>query len=229
MIAVFFVSLGGGLSYYYDYTNNNKEKQSNHVDIYTSVAIACTGSIFSVVGANLSKLVPSNYLKIAMGINLLVNSVLVQIKDFTKYNKKDTQLSESSLTMTTTNTHNGDNLTQYIKPVAIGVVAGTQAGFFGVGGGAVIVPALVLFTDLDYKTAVGTSLFSMIPTSIAGSIAHYRNGHMLMRLALPLGVGCFIGSSLGGQVSRYIDDTTLKNGFSMLMIFLGIKTLRSIR
>ena len=229
MVAVFFVSLGGGLSYYYDYTNNDKEKQSKHVDIYTAVAIACTGSVFSVVGANLSKLVPSNYLKIAMGINLLVNSVLVQIKDFTKSYKKDTQLSESSLTMATTNNHNVDNLTQYIKPVAIGVVAGTQAGFFGVGGGAVIVPALVLFTDLDYKTALGTSLFSMIPTSITGSIAHYRNGHMLVRLALPLGVGCFIGSSLGGQVSRYIDDTALKNGFSMLMILLGIKTLRSIR
>lgn len=229
MVAVFFVSLGGGLSYYYDYTSNSKEKQSKHVDLYTSVSIACTGSIFSVVGANLSKLVPNNYLKIAMGINLLVNSILVQIKDFARSYKKDTQLSESGLIMPIASNHNAGNFTQYIKPVAIGVVAGIQAGFFGVGGGAVIVPALVLFTDLDYKTALGTSLFSMIPTSITGSIAHYRNGNMLVRLALPLGVGCFIGSSLGGQVSRGIDDTTLKNGFSMLMILLGIKTLRSIR
>jgi len=227
MVAVFFVSLGGGLSYYYDCTNNDKEKQSKHVDVYTAVAIACTGSIFSVVGANLSKLVPNNYLKIAMGINLLANSVLVQIKDFTKYYKKDNHVSSDKvMSVSSRDVH---NLTQYIKPVAIGVVAGTQAGFFGVGGGAVIVPALVLFTDLDYKTAIGTSLFSMIPTSITGSFAHYRNGHMLLGLALPLGVGCFIGSSLGGQVSRYLDESILKNGFSILMIFLGIKTLRNIR
>jgi len=227
MVAVFFVSLGGGLSYYYDYTSKDKEKQSKHVDVYTSVAIACTGSIFSVVGANLSKLVPSNYLKIAMGINLLVNSVLVQVKDFAKSYKKD--IEDSDTAVIATNNHNGSDLTQYIKPVAIGVVAGTQAGFFGVGGGAVIVPALVLFTDLDYKTALGTSLFSMIPTSITGSIAHYKNGHMLVRLALPLGIGCFIGSSLGGQVSRYLDDSILKNGFSILMIILGVKTLKSVK
>ena len=223
MVAVLFVSLGGGLSYYYDYSNNDKGNQPKHVDVYTSVAIAGTGSIFSVVGANLSKLVPDKYLKIAMGINLLVNSVLVQAKDLVKSYKKDVN------NVTKINNHNGDDLMRYLKPVSIGVLAGTQAGFFGVGGGAIVVPALVLFTDLDYKTALGTSLFSMIPTAITGSIAHYMNGHMLVRLALPLGIGCFIGSSLGGQMSRHLDDSTLKNGFSILMILLGVKTLRSVK
>ena len=67
------------------------------------------------------------------------------------------------------------------KKLASGVAAGFLAGLFGVGGGAVVVPLLALATDLDHKTALGTSLCAMVPTGIAGVLAHRRLGHGALR------------------------------------------------
>jgi uncharacterized membrane protein YfcA len=58
-----------------------------------------------------------------------------------------------------------------------------------------VVPALSLFTDLSYPVALGTSLAAMIPTAVVGSVAHFRQGTMVPRLAIPLGVGSFLGKN----------------------------------
>jgi uncharacterized membrane protein YfcA len=68
----------------------------------------------------------------------------------------------------------------------------------------------------------------MLPTAIAGSIAHYRQGTMLIRTAIPLGLGCFVGSSVGGKIGKHIDDEHLKYGFSAVMLATGTHTLLKI-
>ena len=86
-------------------------------------------------------------------------------------------------------------------PLTIGLFFGTLAGVLGIGGGAITVPALNLFTGLDHQACLGTSLAGtrlsiilyMQPAALAGSIAHYRQGSMLIRSAVPVGTGCLIG------------------------------------
>ena len=64
----------------------------------------------------------------------------------------------------------------------------TMARFSGyAGGGAVVVPLLALATDLDHKTALGTSLCAMVPTGVAGVLAPRRLGHVRLAAAAPLG------------------------------------------
>jgi uncharacterized membrane protein YfcA len=69
----------------------------------------------------------------------------------------------------------------------------------------------------------------MIPTALSGGITHYRQGTVVAKIALPLGLGCVVGSFIGGQLGDKVNDVYLKYGFTGLMIFLGVKTLSSVR
>ncbi|MDY6511739.1 sulfite exporter TauE/SafE family protein [Acinetobacter faecalis] len=96
--------------------------------------------------------------------------------------------------------------------LAIGVLAGFAAGLFGVGGGTIIVPLLfIVFTQMDYSPdvimhlALGTSLATIVVTSISSLMAHHKNGAVIWpvfkNLALPMAIGCFFGAGLAGWLS----------------------------
>jgi len=72
---------------------------------------------------------------------------------------------------------------------------------------------------------VGTSLFCMLPVAISASITHYLQGSMLLKCAIPLGIGSFIGSYIGGTLTQYIDDSYLRSGYSIFMLIMGSQTL----
>lgn len=96
--------------------------------------------------------------------------------------------------------------------LAIGALAGFAAGLFGVGGGTIIVPLLfIVFTQMDYHPdvimhlALGTSLATIIVTSISSFMAHHKNGAVLWpvfkNLAVPMALGCFFGAGIAGWLS----------------------------
>ena len=99
-------------------------------------------------------------------------------------------------------TKTGDDPVREVVPLlGVGAAAGFLAGLFGVGGGAVVVPLLTLATDLDHKTALGTSLCAMVPTGVAGVLAHRRLGHVKLAAAAPLGLGTCVGAFAGGRLA----------------------------
>ena len=96
--------------------------------------------------------------------------------------------------------------------LAIGALAGFAAGLFGVGGGTIIVPLLfIVFTQMDYSPdvimhlALGTSLATIIVTSISSLMAHHKNGAVIWpvfkNLAPPMAIGCFLGAGVAGWLS----------------------------
>lgn len=96
--------------------------------------------------------------------------------------------------------------------LAIGALAGFAAGLFGVGGGTIIVPLLfIVFTQMDYNPdvimhlALGTSLATIIVTSISSLMAHHKNGAVIWsvfkNLAPPMAIGCFAGAGIAGWLS----------------------------
>ena len=89
--------------------------------------------------------------------------------------------------------------------ISTGVVAGLIAGLFGVGGGIVIVPILFwIFTSLNFPEeilmhmAIGSSLATIIPTSIASARAHYKRGSIDIDVLKKWGFGIFLGALIGG-------------------------------
>ena len=109
---------------------------------------------------------------------------------------------------------------------SIGVVTGFLSGLFGVGGGAVTVPALSLATDMSHYCALGTSFAAMILPAIFGTISNYRNGYVVAHLAVPTAVGTMVGAFVGGRfVAVHIDESKLRWIFSGFMLVLGARTL----
>lgn len=103
----------------------------------------------------------------------------------------------------------------------IGFLAGILSGL-AVGGGTLLVPALVLFTNITQHTAQGVSLLSFIPTAIVAVITHYRQGNVRLRLALYLAVGSVAGALAGAIIAIKIPAPLLKKIFGLFLIVMGI-------
>jgi uncharacterized membrane protein YfcA len=86
--------------------------------------------------------------------------------------------------------------------VAIGVVAGTLSGLFGVGGGVIVVPALMAFLHLDQRRASATSLVAIAPAAVVGAITYALQGEVHWLAALTLAVGSVVGAPIGARLLR---------------------------
>ena len=108
---------------------------------------------------------------------------------------------------------------------AIGVVAGAMAGLLGVGGGVVLVPALVLFLGFDQHVAQGTSLVVIVPAALAGSTVNVRRGRFRLADAALLVAGGLGGAAIGSALALGLDDGPLRRLFAVLLIGLGVQQL----
>jgi uncharacterized membrane protein YfcA len=98
---------------------------------------------------------------------------------------------------------------------------------FGVGGGAIVVPALVLSTDMSHHSALGTSLCAMVLPAMVGTYTHSTRGNVNWRVAPMLALGSAAAAFVGGrEVGMNLDEGVLRTGFSCLMFVLGVRTWR---
>jgi uncharacterized protein len=107
----------------------------------------------------------------------------------------------------------------------IGVTAGVLAGLLGIGGGLVMVPAMVLLLGFDQHVAQGTSLVVIIPAALSGSITHYRNGRTSLRDAALLAVGGVLGATLGSVLALSVDDTILRRLFAVFLLAVAARLI----
>lgn len=106
--------------------------------------------------------------------------------------------------------------------VASGLVVGVLTGFFGVGGGFLIVPALVLVLGLPMRLAVGTSLVVIAINAAAGIVAHLGSGGINLSLALLFIIGGLVGAIIGGRLAGTIEEAKLARGFAVLVAAVGL-------
>lgn len=108
--------------------------------------------------------------------------------------------------------------TPWARVVAVGVVAGLTSGLFGVGGGVVMVPALMAVAAFDPKLATGTSLTAIVPISIAGAIGYATAGEVDWGAASALAFGALGGAIVGTRLLRRIDPGTLQLLFALALL-----------
>jgi len=113
--------------------------------------------------------------------------------------------------------------------LAIGLTAGLLAGLLGIGGGVVMVPAMVLIVGLDQHVAQGTSLLVIIPAAAFGSFTHYRHGRLAIRDAAALAVGGVLGAVLGSVTALSLDDQLLRKLFAILILGVAVRLLMTRR
>jgi uncharacterized protein len=107
--------------------------------------------------------------------------------------------------------------------LAIGVVAGVLSGIFGIGGGVVIVPALIYLAGFRQHQATGTSLAVLLPPiGIAAAYEYYRNGNVDIRAAAFIAIGVLAGGYLGAVVANRVAGPYLRLAFGLFVVTLGV-------
>ena len=112
---------------------------------------------------------------------------------------------------------------EIVVAIVAGVVAGAYAGLLGVGGGIVMVPAMVLLLDQPQRVAEGTSLLAIVGTSFIAARSHHRNRLILPRWAGFLAVGGVAGALLGSliAVSLIDDEDVLRAIFGVFLLVIA--------
>jgi uncharacterized membrane protein YfcA len=108
--------------------------------------------------------------------------------------------------------------------VAIGLVAGVLSGMFGVGGGILIVPALIFLAQLPTKVALGTSLGALLlPVGLLGAYTYYQNGNLNIRASLLVALGLFFGAWAGARLAQAIPAAALQRMFAVFIVIMAIR------
>jgi uncharacterized membrane protein YfcA len=106
--------------------------------------------------------------------------------------------------------------------VGVGLAAGVLSGLFGIGGGILIVPALVLLARFSPVTATGTSLAALLlPVGILGAWEYYKKGHLNIPAALLIALGLFVGAWFGAKIAQQLTPTQLKRAFAIFLVLVA--------
>ena len=112
----------------------------------------------------------------------------------------------------------------------LGFAAGVLAGLFGVGGGILFVPTLVLVADLSQLEAEATSLLAIIPAAVAGTWQQQRYGNVRWRAVLVVAAAAIAGVEAGVRVAEALSEDVLRRLFAVLMIAVAAQlVLRATR
>ncbi|MDL5351422.1 sulfite exporter TauE/SafE family protein [Microbacterium sp. zg-YB36] len=107
--------------------------------------------------------------------------------------------------------------------VVLGFVTGILAGLLGVGGGVVVVPALMLLFGTSDLIAKGTSLLMMIPTALSGTIGNIRRGNVDLLAAALVGVAACTTTALGAWIATLLDPFTANMLFAVFLAFIAVQ------
>ncbi|MGB0111735.1 MAG: sulfite exporter TauE/SafE family protein [Ilumatobacteraceae bacterium] len=113
--------------------------------------------------------------------------------------------------------------------VFIGVMTGTLAGMLGIGGGVILVPAMVVLLGMVPVVAKGTSVAVIVPTSIMGTLRNRKHANADIRAAAVVGGFGVITAIIGGTVAGHLSDKTSNIMFAALLLFVAITQLLSLR
>jgi uncharacterized membrane protein YfcA len=111
----------------------------------------------------------------------------------------------------------------WVTFLLIGALAGVAAGLFGVGGGIVLVPALIYWTGFSQHLATGTSLAVLLPPiGLAATLEYYRHGNVDLRAAALLALGLFAGAFVGAYFANQMKGPHLRLAFGVFVTALGL-------
>jgi uncharacterized membrane protein YfcA len=110
------------------------------------------------------------------------------------------------------------------KLLLIGLVAGISGGFFGIGGGIIIVPVLVWLMGYKQKMAQGTSLVALLaPVGILGLMNYYKSGNANLVAGAWIAAGFFGGAFLGSKVAVDLNEVVMRRSFGAFLVLVGVQ------
>lgn len=110
--------------------------------------------------------------------------------------------------------------------VVLGLGAGVLSGLIGIGGGVIIVPALILLFGFTQHQAQGTTLALLVPPiGILAALSYYRQGNVNIAAAIFIAIGFLLGSVFGAKMASGISDVVLKKIFGISLFLIAIRMI----
>jgi uncharacterized membrane protein YfcA len=200
LVAVACTGIMGALTYFFH----------GVVDWQASLILAVSAALFSRMGAVFAHSLREIDLRRGFGIFIICVSLLIIAKGFIPGAKEEMAFWPRMFIL-----------------FLIGIGTGLISGMMGIGGGLVMIPAMVVLVGMPQHLAQGTSLLAMVPVGIVGAFTYYRLGNVRVHLALGLAVGTIAGSFLGGTAAVFLPDFYLKIIFVLIGVWMGIGYLRA--
>ncbi len=108
--------------------------------------------------------------------------------------------------------------------ILVGLTAGVLAGLFGIGGGILIVPALIFFAKMSPLGATGTSLGALLlPVGALGAWEYYRRGHFNISASLWIALGLFFGAWMGARFAQQLSGPQLQRSFAVFLVLVAVR------
>jgi hypothetical protein len=202
LVALVFTGMAGAATY----------ASSGAVDLAAAASLAVPAMATARLGARYAHALPEWKLKRAFGGFLLVVTALLLAKPY---------LAGSSMPAT--------GLSKVAVLAVTGGFTGFLSGMMGVGGGSLMVPAMVLLTGFPQVLAQGSSLLAMVPAGAAGAHQHWQLGNVVRRLLYGLVPGILLGTWFGSNLALRLTDTTLRFAFAAVVVYTGVRYLAAPR
>lgn len=202
LMALVFTGMSGAVTYYLN----------GSVDVVAAGLLAASAIFTARLGAMYANSLPEWKLKRAFGIFVILVSLILLSKPYFAHFS-----------------HPVSGWPKAAVLLASGALAGFFSGMMGVGGGALMVPALVLAVGLGQHSAQGSSLLAMVPAGSVGAYTHWRLGNVVTKILPGLIVGIIVGTYLGGTLAHMLSEAALRFIFAAVLIWLGIRDIRKSR
>lgn len=198
LVAVAFTGLTGAIAYGLE----------GSVDIFAALALGLTSIVTVRAGAKFTETLPEWRLKRYFGLFLIFVALLLLLKP---------QIPTTNITATL--------WSKTLVLLFTGALTGFLSGMMGVGGGTVVVPAMVLLIGLSQHTAQGTSLLVMVLTGAVGAWTHWKLGHVVSGIVPSLIVGVLLGTPAGARFAHFLPENQLRLVFAVFLTIMGIRYL----
>lgn len=199
LVAIVFTGTAGALTYF----------AHGSVDWLAALILAVSAIFFARLGAIYAHSLSERKLRKGFGLFLICVSLLLISKGLLPGAGNELTFPPKLLVLLLT-----------------GVGTGFISGMMGVGGGSVMIPAMVIAAGMPQQLAQGTSLLAMIPVGISGALTHHRLGNVQTRLAFGLAAGGIVGGFLGASVANLLPDIFLKLIFALIGVWMGVNYVK---
>ena len=191
------LAIVGGTSAFGAVTHYRK----GHFHLQAAAFFSISGMVGAFFGSKLTHFVPSNVLMLLFAA--LMTAVGIAMLRWSPESR-------------------GESKCHPIRCLAVGACVGVLTGFLGVGGGFLIVPALVLFAGIETDKAVGSSLAIIAFNSVSGLLGHFQQTRFDLQVTFTLLAAALVGMFLGGFIAGRIPENTLRKSFAWFVLAVAI-------
>ncbi len=200
LVALVFTGISGAVAY----------GVKGSVSVLAAFLLAMTAVVTARAGARYAHSLPEWKLKRSFGAFLLLISIFLLAKPYLPH------------------AHGMATGWPFISVLLLaGMFTGFLSGMMGVGGGSIMVPAMVLLAGFGQHVAQGSSLLAMVPAGAVGAYTHWKLGNVRTTILTGLIAGILVGTYLGGTLAHFLSETALRIIFAAVLIWTGLRFLRT--